>query len=67
MTLVTVDLEEHYENIKQAKERLRNLPASQSGEAPDIPDIPLAAALPAESVAEPTADDLHAGGAQASE
>lgn len=35
VTLVTVDLEEHYEDIKQAKERLRNLPASQSGGAPE--------------------------------
>jgi 20S proteasome alpha/beta subunit len=34
------ELEEHYENIRQAKERLRTFPASQSADAPDTPEIP---------------------------
>ncbi len=34
------DLEEHRQNIEQAKERLRTLPASQRAEAPNTPEIP---------------------------
>jgi len=34
------DLEEHRQNIGQAKERLRTFPASQSADAPDTPEIP---------------------------
>jgi len=34
------DLDEHRQNIGQAKERLRELPKSQSADAPDTPDIP---------------------------
>lgn len=33
-------LEEHRQNIAQAKERLRTFPASQSADAPGTPDIP---------------------------
>lgn len=38
--LEDADLEEHFQNIEQAKERLRTFPASQSADAPDTPDIP---------------------------
>jgi hypothetical protein len=34
------DLEEHRQNIEQAKERLRTFPASQSADAPGTPEIP---------------------------
>jgi len=34
------DLDEHKQNIDQAKERLRSFPASQSADAPGTPDIP---------------------------
>lgn len=34
------DLQEHRQNIEQAKERLRTFPASQSANAPNTPDIP---------------------------
>ncbi|MGA9391127.1 MAG: hypothetical protein WBV69_11835 [Candidatus Sulfotelmatobacter sp.] len=34
------ELEEHRQNIQQAKERLRAFPASQSADAPGTPDIP---------------------------
>jgi 20S proteasome alpha/beta subunit len=34
------DLEEHRQNIDQAKERLRSFPASQSADAPGTPDVP---------------------------
>ncbi|MBZ5526563.1 MAG: hypothetical protein LAN71_01485 [Acidobacteriia bacterium] len=34
------DLDEHRQNIGQAKERLRAFPASQSADAPDTPEIP---------------------------
>src|SRR5262249_29888486 len=34
------DLDEHRQNIGQAKERLRTFPASQSADAPDTPDVP---------------------------
>jgi 20S proteasome alpha/beta subunit len=34
------ELEEHRQNIQQAKERLRAFPALQSADAPDTPDIP---------------------------
>jgi len=52
------DLEEHYENIKQAKELLRKFPASQSAEAPGIPDIPEPDAVaPEAAAAEPPASE----------
>jgi hypothetical protein len=34
------DLEEHRQNIDQAKERLRSFPASQSADAPGTPEVP---------------------------
>jgi 20S proteasome alpha/beta subunit len=34
------DLDEHRENIKQAKELLRKFPASQRADAPNTPDVP---------------------------
>jgi hypothetical protein len=34
------DLDEHKQNIDQAKERLRTFPSSQSANAPNTPDIP---------------------------
>lgn len=34
------DLQEHRENIEQAKERLRTFPKSQNADAPGTPDIP---------------------------
>jgi hypothetical protein len=34
------ELEEHRQNIQQAKERLRAFPALQSADAPGTPDIP---------------------------
>jgi 20S proteasome alpha/beta subunit len=34
------DLQEHRQNIEQAKERLRTLPDSQKADAPGTPDIP---------------------------
>jgi 20S proteasome alpha/beta subunit len=34
------DLEEHFQNIGQAKERLRTFASSQSADAPGTPDIP---------------------------
>lgn len=33
-------LEEHRQNIEQAKERLRTFPSSQRADAPDTPDVP---------------------------
>jgi len=38
--LENVDLEEHRQNIEQAKERLRAFSASQRADAPDTPEIP---------------------------
>jgi len=38
--LDNAELEEHRQNIEQAKERLRAFPASQSANAPDTPEIP---------------------------
>lgn len=34
------DLDEHRQNIDQAKERLRTFPASQSADAPNTPEVP---------------------------
>lgn len=34
------DLDEHYQNIEQAKERLRTFPQSQSADAPGTPEVP---------------------------
>jgi hypothetical protein len=38
--LAEADLEEHYQNIEQAKEGLRRFSASQRADAPGTPDIP---------------------------
>ena len=38
--LEDADLQEHLQNIEQAKERLRSFPASQSADAPDTPEVP---------------------------
>jgi 20S proteasome alpha/beta subunit len=38
--LQDADLEEHRQNIEQAKGRLRSFPASQSADAPGTPEIP---------------------------
>jgi hypothetical protein len=38
--LDNADLEEHRQNIEQAKERLRTFSASQSADAPNTPEIP---------------------------
>jgi hypothetical protein len=34
------DLDEHRQNIAQAKERIRSFPASQRADAPGTPEIP---------------------------
>lgn len=39
-TLEEADLEEHRQNIAQAKERLRSFPATQQPEGGDVPDVP---------------------------
>jgi 20S proteasome alpha/beta subunit len=38
--LDAADLDEHRQNIGQAKERLRSFPASQSADAPGTPEVP---------------------------
>lgn len=44
--LEDADLDEHRQNIEQAKERLRAFPASQSADAPDTPEVPRPTKVP---------------------